>query len=98
MPALLNQNDEPLTDAAGNELRTGQTITDIMFGDGIVRGTVPIEKGLLGYSQCETAGISETVASHTLAAAISLASCIAISLQFLEISTSIFRFREILRP
>ena len=46
MPALLNQNDEPLTDAAGNELRTGQTITDIMFGDGIVRGTVPIEKGL----------------------------------------------------
>jgi hypothetical protein len=35
----------PLKDAAGNPLKTGQTVTDNTFGEGIVRGTVTIEKG-----------------------------------------------------
>ena len=46
MPALLSGDGRPLTDKAGNALKTGQTVTDDMFGDGLVRGTVPLEKGL----------------------------------------------------
>ena len=34
-----------LKDAAGNPLRTGQTVTDDTLGDCIVRGTVPLDKG-----------------------------------------------------
>ena len=46
MTTLKNLNGEPMKDAAGNEIKAGQTVTDIMFGDGIVRGTIPLEKGL----------------------------------------------------
>lgn len=42
MPALYTADSKPLTDAAGNHLKTGQTVTDVIFGDGIVRGTVPL--------------------------------------------------------
>ena len=44
MPVLLKADKSPLTDAIGNTLKTGQTVTDDAFGDGIVRGTVPLEK------------------------------------------------------
>ena len=42
---LFLPSGEPLTDVAGNQLKTGQTVTDVLFGDGLVRGTVPLEKG-----------------------------------------------------
>ena len=45
MPVLFLPGGNPLTDAAGNQLKTGQTVTDRVFGEGIVRGTVPLEKG-----------------------------------------------------
>ena len=47
MPVLLkaDKSPAPLTDAAGNPLKTGQTMTDEMFGDAIVRGTVPLDRG-----------------------------------------------------
>ena len=45
MPALFHSDGRPLTDTAGNQLRTGQTITDQFLGDGIVRGTIPLDKG-----------------------------------------------------
>ena len=45
MPTLKTQNGEPLKDAAGNEIKAGQTVTDSMFGDGIAEGTVALEKG-----------------------------------------------------
>ena len=45
MPVLKNHNGANLKDAAGNEIKVGQTVTDTMFGDGIVEGTVPIDKG-----------------------------------------------------
>ena len=44
MPVLLKADGTPLKDAAGNPLKTGQTVTDDMFGDCIVRGTVPLDK------------------------------------------------------
>ena len=44
MPVLLKADGTPLKDAAGNPLKTGQTVTDDMFGDCIVRGTVPLGK------------------------------------------------------
>ena len=46
MPALFHSDGRPLTDTAGNQLRTGQTITDQFLGDGIVRGTIPLDSGL----------------------------------------------------
>jgi hypothetical protein len=45
MPALTNLHGAKLKDAAGNEIKVDDTVTDTMFGDGIVRGTVPQEKG-----------------------------------------------------
>ena len=46
MPVLfLADGSTPFKDKAGNALKTGQTITDEMFDDGIIRGTVPLEKG-----------------------------------------------------
>ena len=43
MPVLLLASGEPLTDGDGNPLKTGQTVIDDTFGEGIVRGTVPGE-------------------------------------------------------
>lgn len=45
MALLLNQRGEPLQDANGKQLKAGATIVDDLFGDGIVRGTIPIEIG-----------------------------------------------------
>jgi hypothetical protein len=45
MPALFLTSGDPLTDVAGNHLKTGQTVTDDLLGDGIVRGTIPLDKG-----------------------------------------------------
>lgn len=45
MPPLLYADGRPLKDAAGNPLRTGQTVTDNMLGDCIGRGTVPLDRG-----------------------------------------------------
>ena len=45
MALLVNQRGEPLQDANGKQLKAGTTIVDDMFGDGIVRGTIPIDKG-----------------------------------------------------
>jgi hypothetical protein len=46
MPVLfLADGTTPLTDKAGNHLKTNQTVTDDTFGDGIVRGTVPLDHG-----------------------------------------------------
>ena len=42
MPVLLGAGGSPLTDVNGVELKTGQTVTDDLFGDGIVRGTIPV--------------------------------------------------------
>ena len=45
MPALLSRDDRPLTDKAGNALKTGQTVTEDTFGEhGLVRGTDPLDK------------------------------------------------------
>ena len=47
MPPLLHGDGQtPVTDSLNNPLKTGQTVTDDMFGEGIVRGTVPLDKGL----------------------------------------------------
>ena len=46
MPDLLQPNDEPLHDSQGNVLRKDQMVHDAMFGDGITRGTVPLENGV----------------------------------------------------
>ena len=45
MALLVNHRGEPLQDANGKPLKAGATIVDDMFGDGIVHGTIPIEKG-----------------------------------------------------
>jgi hypothetical protein len=45
MPVLFARPGSPLHDAAGNELKTGQTVIDELFGEGIVRGTVPLASG-----------------------------------------------------
>ena len=45
MQALLNQNGKQLTDANGMVLHVGNLVVDEMFGDGIVRGTVPLASG-----------------------------------------------------
>ena len=45
MPVLFKADGNPLTDAAGNPLKTGQTVTDELLGEGIVRGTVPLDNG-----------------------------------------------------
>ena len=44
MPVLLLRSGEPLKDAAGNQLKTGQTVTDEVYGDGIVRGTISLDR------------------------------------------------------
>ena len=36
---------QPLTDADGQVLEVGSTVVDSMFGEGMARGTVPLEKG-----------------------------------------------------
>lgn len=36
---------QPLTDADGQVLKVGSTVVDSKFGEGIARGTVPLEKG-----------------------------------------------------
>ena len=45
MPVILHADGRPLKDAAGNQLKTGQTATDDIFGDCIVRDTVALDKG-----------------------------------------------------
>ena len=47
MVMLFTASGNPLTDSAGNHLRTGQTprTPPFTFSDGIVRGTVPLDKG-----------------------------------------------------
>ena len=45
-PSLPRRSPDPVTDSLGNPLRTGHTVTDDVFGDGIVRGTVPLDRGL----------------------------------------------------
>ena len=42
---LLGAGGEPLKDAAGNELKTGQTVIDDIFGEGVVSGTAPLAQG-----------------------------------------------------
>ena len=36
---------QPLTDADGQVLKAGSTVVNSKFGEGIARGTVPLEKG-----------------------------------------------------
>ena len=43
MPVLLLASGEPLKDGDDKPLKTGQTVIDDTFGEGIVRGTVPGE-------------------------------------------------------
>lgn len=45
MPPLLNHKGEPLIDAAGHVLTAGSLVRDEMFGEGIARGTVPLQRG-----------------------------------------------------
>ena len=45
MAALQNHRGQPLTDADGQVLKVGSTVVDSKFGEGIARGTVPLEKG-----------------------------------------------------
>ena len=42
---LLNHRGEPLTDAQGHQIKTGATVTHDFLGDGIARGTVPLDGG-----------------------------------------------------
>ena len=37
MPVLFKADGSPLKDAAGNHLKTGQTVIDQIFGEGLVR-------------------------------------------------------------
>ena len=61
MVMLFTASGNPLTDSAGNHLRTGQTprTPPFTFSDGIVRGTVPLDKG-------EAASMCRLVASDWL--------------------------------
>ena len=45
MAALQNHRGQPLTDADGQVLKVGSTVVDSKFGEGIARGSVPLEKG-----------------------------------------------------
>ena len=45
MPDLLGPDDQPLKDSQGNVLKKDQMVEDEMFGDGITRGTIPLENG-----------------------------------------------------
>ena len=45
MAALRNHVGAIITDAKGQQIKAGTTVTDAMFGDGIARGTIPQEKG-----------------------------------------------------
>ena len=45
MPTLLNHRGEPVLDANGEQIKAGATVVDVMFGEGVARGTVPLEKG-----------------------------------------------------
>ena len=44
--ALVNHDGRPLEDSAGDEIREGVTVRDVMFGQGIATGTIPIAHGL----------------------------------------------------
>ena len=46
MPVLFNPDGSELTDASGRQLKTGQTCIDSTLGECIVRGTVPLDRGL----------------------------------------------------
>ena len=35
-----------LKDAAGNEIKVGQTVVHTIHGEGIARGTIPLDRGL----------------------------------------------------
>ena len=45
MAVLRNHRGDIITDAKGQQIKVGTTVTDDMFGDGIARGTVAQEKG-----------------------------------------------------
>ena len=45
MATLRNQRGEPLLDGDGQEIKEGSVVVDDMFGEGIARGTVPLEHG-----------------------------------------------------
>ena len=42
MAMLKNHLGQPLTDAAGVIIKDGSTVIDVMFGEGIARGVVPL--------------------------------------------------------
>ena len=46
MPVLFNPDGSELTDANVRQLKTGQTCIDSTLGECIVRGTVPLDRGL----------------------------------------------------
>ena len=45
MAALVDHLGRPLKDTAGNPIKNDSTVIDAIFGEGIARGTVPLEKG-----------------------------------------------------
>ena len=45
MATLEDHLGRPLKDVADNTIKNGSTVVDSMFGEGIVRGTVPLERG-----------------------------------------------------
>ena len=45
MATLQNHRGQPLVDADGQEIKAGSIVVDAMFGQGIARGTIPLEHG-----------------------------------------------------
>ena len=45
MTVLKDQSGDPITDSAGTEIKANTTVVDALFGDGITRGTVPLDHG-----------------------------------------------------
>ena len=45
MATLKNARGEPLLDAAGGVIKKGNLVRDDLFGEGIAKGTVPLQRG-----------------------------------------------------
>ena len=45
MATLLNHDGQPLLDSQGQELKKGQAVVDLIHGEGITDGTVPLAAG-----------------------------------------------------
>ena len=65
MTVLKDQSGDPITDSAGTEIKANTTVVDALFGDGITRGTVPLDHGK-GVNVDEPANLDKSLIGKTV--------------------------------